>query len=125
MKSAAMNNIHTVTPIQGLEALDGCNCLTASFRKICAFHHYPISEELLFGLGAGIGFVYWRQQGQLPFLGGRGNVPRFHVDLSARTGINIVEHSTSSPRVAEKALCGASMRANQSVCTPTWPCYPT
>ncbi len=87
-------------PLPNFQALDGCNCLTSSFKRICAFNGYNISEEMLLGLGAGIGFIYWHQKGVLPFVGGRGNVRRYHLDLGERTGIRIQEHTTPSPEKA-------------------------
>jgi hypothetical protein len=93
-----------VEPLAGFTSLPGCHCVTASFRKICAFNGYAVSEEMLFGLGAGAGFVYWHQKGQVPMLGGRGNNKGFHQDLSRRTGIAIEEHRTSSAKTAEQEL---------------------
>ena len=93
-----------VTPLAGFTSLPGCHCVTASFRKICAFNGYAVSEEMLLGLGAGVGFIYWHMKGQVPMLGGRGNNKSFHQDLSRRTGIVIEEHRTSSAKTAEKEL---------------------
>ncbi len=47
-------------PFPNCPALDGCHCVTNSLAKI--FHHagHPLSEEMLLGLGAGMGFIYWR-----------------------------------------------------------------
>lgn len=93
-----------LSPLPGFEALPGCHCVTSSFRKVCAYNHYPISEEMLLGLGAGVGFIYWHAKGQAPFFGGRGNAKDFTRDLSRRTGIAIAEHTSSSPKAAERAL---------------------
>jgi len=93
-----------VEPIEGFTALPGCHCVTASFRKMCAFNGYTVSEEMLLGLGAGVGFVYWHQKGQYPMLGGRGNTKSFHQDLSRRTGIVIEDHRTSSAKTAEREM---------------------
>src|SRR5512138_501556 len=88
--------------LPGFEALPGCHCVTGSLRKVCAYNHYPISEEMLLGLGAGVGFIYWHAAGQPPFLGGRGNHKAFTRDISRRTGVVITEHTSSSPRAAER-----------------------
>ena len=55
------------------------------------------------GLGAGLGFVYWHQQGGLPFFGGRSNAD-FNRELSRRTGIQIGEHETTSHKKAQSEL---------------------
>jgi hypothetical protein len=105
---------HSLSPLPGFEALPGCHCVTSSYRKVCAYNHYPISEEMLLGLGAGAGFVYWHARGQVPFLGGRGNPKDFARDISRRTGVVISEHYSASPRAAEKALL-ALLDAGQPV----------
>jgi hypothetical protein len=99
-----MENTDILAPIPSFQALDGCHCITSSYRKIYHFHNFAISEEMLFGLGAGIGFIYWHQKGQPPFLGGRGNVRDFSTDLGSRTGVEIREHATGSTQVAERQL---------------------
>jgi len=90
--------------LPGFTALPGCHCVTGSFRNVFTYHNYPISEEMLLGLGAGVGFVYWHAKGQAPFLGGRGNPKDFAADLSRRTSVRIGEHTSASPRAAERAL---------------------
>jgi hypothetical protein len=109
-----MDTSLTLQPIKGFKALDGCHCVTSSIRKVCAFNGCDISEEMLFGLGAGLGFMYWHQRGSLPFFGGRGN-PDFNRDLAQRTGIEIVEHETTSRKKAESELLRL-LDAHQPVC---------
>lgn len=96
-----------VRPFAQCPALDGCHCVTNSLAKI--FHHagHPVSEEMLLGLGAGIGFVYWQMNfgGEVSvFIGGRGNLKNFYQDLARRTGVGIAERQTASPKKAEEAL---------------------
>jgi Domain of unknown function (DUF4872)/Butirosin biosynthesis protein H, N-terminal len=88
-------------------ALDGCHCVTNSLAKI--FHHagHPLSEEMLFGLGAGIGFAYWQMNfaGEASvFIGGRGNLKNFYQDIAHRTGVRIDEKRTASAKKAEEIL---------------------
>lgn len=71
-----------------------------------------VSEELLLGLGAGVGFVYWHQKGQAPFLGGRANVGRpgeegLEVLAGGRTGVAVASTTTSSSRKAQAQLISA------------------
>ncbi|NTU62692.1 MAG: BtrH N-terminal domain-containing protein, partial [Chloroflexi bacterium] len=103
-----------IQPIAGFKALDGCHCVTSSFKKMCAFNGYDISEEMLFGLGAGLGFMYWQRRGALPFFGGRGHND-FNQALAQRTGIQIVEHETSSRQKAERELL-RMLDVGQPVC---------
>jgi hypothetical protein len=78
-------------------------------RHIYEFHNYPISEEMLLGLGAGVGFVYWHMKGTPPFYGGRANVGRTGEEglekaAGRRTGVHVESFRTSSARKAEKTL---------------------
>jgi hypothetical protein len=94
-------------PFPNCPALDGYHCLTNSLAKI--FHHsgHPLSEDMLLGLGAGMGFIYWQMKmgaGTYIFVGGRGNGKNFYKDLGARTGVEIREVTTSSAKTAEAGL---------------------
>jgi hypothetical protein len=78
-------------------------------RHIYEFHDHPLGEDLLLGLGAGVGFVYWHMKGTLPLYGGRGNTGRpgeegLEKTAGRRTGVCVESFHTSSPRKAEKAL---------------------
>jgi len=111
--------MQTITPGAAVEpfpqcpALDGSHCVTSSLAKI--FHHAgrPLSEDMLLGLGAGMGFIYWQMKmgGQtMIFIGGRGNVKDFYQDLARRTGVRIAENRTSSAKKAEEALLGSLVK---------------
>lgn len=91
-------------PFANCPALDGYHCWSNSLTKI--YHHYGLllSEEMLFGLGEGLNFMYWEQKGSPPFIGGRGNIKSFVQDIGERTGVGVIEKSTSSARKAQKTL---------------------
>jgi len=99
-----MSEITKLTPFSGFEALDGYHCQTNSFAKIYNFHNASLSEEMLLGIGSGMGFMYWHQKGTLPFLGGRDNNKNFHIHIGERTGVTINKQWTSSGVKAEKTL---------------------
>lgn len=99
----------TLEPIAGFKSLTTHHCVTGSMRHIYEFQGYPISEDMLLGLGAGVGFVYWHMKGTLPFYGGRANTGRpgeegLEKTTGRRTGVRIEAFRTSSGRKAEKAL---------------------
>ena len=99
----------TVQPLQGLECWPTHHCVTGSLRHIYEFHGYPISEEMLLGLGSGVGFLYWHMKGTDPFFGGRANVARpgeegLEKTAGKRTGVKVEVFRTNSPRKAETAL---------------------
>ncbi len=85
------------------------HCVTGSMRHVYAYHEHDLSEDLLLGIGAGVSFSYWHFKGQLPFLGGRGNVGRpseegMERTAGRRTGVDIAWSTTSSARKAERTL---------------------
>ncbi|HEB30906.1 MAG TPA: hypothetical protein ENI15_08545 [Spirochaetes bacterium] len=85
-----------IKPFDNFKVLDGYHCQTNSFAKIYDFYNSPLSEDMMLGIGSGMGFIYWHQKGTLPFMGGRDNNKNFHIDLGERTGVVIGKKSTSS-----------------------------
>ncbi|MFW9786051.1 MAG: BtrH N-terminal domain-containing protein [Candidatus Thorarchaeota archaeon] len=50
---------------------DGKNCMTSALWKLLNHMGYKISEEMLVGIGSGLGFIYWKmKQMPTPFVGG-------------------------------------------------------
>lgn len=99
----------SLQPISGFKTFTTHHCVTGSMRHIYEFHHYPISEDLLLGLGSGIGFVYWYQKGISPIFGGRANFERpgekgMEKTAGERTGVKVQSFYTSSARKAERTL---------------------
>ncbi len=85
------------------------HCVTGSMRHIYQYNHAPISEELLLGLGNGVGFIYWHTKGSLPFLGGRANAGRPGEEglerlAGQRTGVRVESWHTSSTNRAEQDM---------------------
>jgi hypothetical protein len=102
-----MNKVENIIPFDNCPALDGYHCQSSSLRKI--FHHYghSLSEDMIFGLGAGMGFIYWMMKigaDDYVFIGGRGNNKNFFQDLGARVGTKMGLVSTSSAKKAESSL---------------------
>jgi hypothetical protein len=95
---------HTIKPFNNCPALDGYHCQTNSLAKIYHYYGARLSEEMLLGLGSGLGYIYWQPKGGTPFIGGRGNTKNFFSDIGARTGVSISENTTSSNKKAEKIL---------------------
>ena len=111
MKTASIQS--ALEPFPNCPALDGCHCVTNSLAKIFHYAGCPLSEEMLLGLGAGMGFIYWQMKmgaGTYLFVGGRGNTKDFYKDLGARTGVGIREICTSSAQKAEVAMLQALAR---------------
>ena len=99
----------TLKPFAGFRSLETCHCVTGSMRHIFDFHGCSVSEEMLLGLGSGVGFIYWHQKGTDPFMGGRANLERpgeegLEKTASRRLGVKQSSFYTSSAGKAEKAL---------------------
>ena len=109
----------TLQPFPGFKHFTTHHCVTGSLRHIYAYHDFPISEEMLLGLGEGVGFIYWHMKGTLPFIGGRANLERPNEEglekaAARRTGVKAASFRTSSARKAEAALL-ADLEAQKPV----------
>ncbi len=98
-----------VHPIPGFRPLTTHHCITGSLRHIYEFHNHPLSEDMLLGVGAGLGFMCWHMKGVPPMFGGRANFERpgekgLEKMVGERTGVIVESHYTSSPQKAELAL---------------------
>lgn len=92
-------------PFKEFERLETHHCVTGSLLRLYRYYEHNISEDMLFGLGEGTGFIYWHQKGQMPFVGGRANPDPSVEELAAqRTGVQLTPHTTTSARKAEKSL---------------------
>jgi hypothetical protein len=95
----------TLKPFEHFTSLPTHHCVTGSMRHIYAFNNCDVSEDLLLGLGEGVGFMYWQAKGQPPFLGGRAAPkPGMEVVAGQRTGVVITAHTTSSASKARQVL---------------------
>jgi Uncharacterized protein conserved in archaea len=91
--------------VQGFKHFETLHCVTGSMRHVYAWAGHDISEELLLGLGEGVGFAYFRFAGQAPFLGGRAQPkPSMEEIASSRLGVKVECKASSSDAAAEKSL---------------------
>ena len=102
--------VSALEALPGFKPLDGCHCISSSLARIFQHAKHPLSEEMILGLGAGVGFVYWRMKfgdQDSVFVGGRANLKNFYQDLGRRTGVVIREKQTASSAKAETELLKA------------------
>jgi len=96
-------------PFPNFKSFETHHCVTGSMLQVYRFYDIPISEEMLLGLGSGMGFMYWHQKGIDPFIGGRVNLERSSEEglektASRRLGVDVGSFSTTSTGKAEKTL---------------------
>ncbi len=97
----------SMTVVEGFRHFETLHCVTGSMRHVYAWAGRDSSEELLLGLGEGVGFAYFRFKGQAPFLGGRAQPkPGMEALAGERTGVRIERASSSSDAAAERSLRG-------------------
>lgn len=96
-------------PFTNCPPLGGYHCQTNSLAKIFYFYGHNVSEDLLLGLGSGMGFIYWKMKmgsEDYVFIGGRANNKEFFNDIGNRTGVKINVITTGSDKKAETILLG-------------------
>ncbi len=92
-------------PFAGFQHVETHHCVTGSLHHLYLYYDHTLSEDMLLGLGEGVGFVYWQQKGQPPFIGGRATPePSLEELAGLRTGVQVTPICTSSGRKAEAAL---------------------
>lgn len=101
----------TINPFSGFKSLETHHCVTGSMIHIFEYNNCFLTEDMLLGLGAGIGFIYWHMKGTLPFFGGRANTGRpgeegMERAACRRLGVDVELIQTGSIRKAEKNLLG-------------------
>ncbi|MGD1993791.1 MAG: BtrH N-terminal domain-containing protein, partial [Anaerolineae bacterium] len=94
-------------PLPGFVSLETHHCVTGSMRHVYIYNGHDVSEEMLLGVGGGVGFIYWHTKGADPFIGGRAKGrphTGFETAAGRRTGVAIAEHVTTSARKARRTL---------------------
>jgi len=99
----------TLKPLAGFKSLTTHHCVTGSMRHVYVYNDHDVSEEMLLGIGSGVGMIYWHMKGAPPLLGGRANFERpgeegLEKTTGRRTGVMVESYTTSSARRAERTL---------------------
>lgn len=83
--------------IDGFVSYQGEHCETTAMGNLLQFAGVQLSEPMLFGLGQGLGFIYWDSKGMdFPFIGGRVKPDELTANLAARLGLTVRIQETSS-----------------------------
>src|SRR5688572_18858946 len=86
----------------------GQHCETTALGALLRHEGLEVSEPMLFGLGEGLGFVYWDAKNMgFPFLGGRVKPAAITRTAIARLGLTLHVQETSSSRKAWQNVAAA------------------
>lgn len=103
--SSASTGTAGATIIAGVNTSGGVHCETTALGALLTHGGLQLSEPMLFGLGAGLSFIYWDSRRQnLPFLGGRVKPFVLSQNVTTRLGIDLHVKETTSPRRAWERL---------------------
>jgi len=84
--------------LEGLRPFVGKHCETSALKRALEYHGLFLSEDMLLGLGGGIGFIYWYMKFMpIPFVGARyGKGVDFPSNICRRinAGLSVVETSS-------------------------------
>ena len=101
--------------VQGFKEFVGKHCETSALKRVLEYHGLSLSEEILFGLGGGVGFIYWHGKMMTsPFIGTRyGKVADFLGNICHRIGADMTIIETSSSKRGYEEL-KALLRTGES-----------
>lgn len=89
--------------IEGFSPFQGEHCETTAMGNLLQFAGVRLSEPMLFGLGQGLGFIYWDSKGMdFPFVGGRVKQDELAACLASRLNLTLKVQETSSVEKAWK-----------------------
>jgi len=92
--------------IEDFNLFGGLHCETSAVGKVLAHSGLPLSEEMLLGVGCGIGFIYWyMKRMKAPLVGGRGGKSEDLMDnIASSIDGTIARITTGSQRKAHALL---------------------
>ncbi|MFI9449746.1 BtrH N-terminal domain-containing protein [Amycolatopsis sp. NPDC052450] len=87
--------------LDGVDTAGGEHCETSTLHVLLRHAGVELSEPMLFGLGEGLGFIYWDGKNlPFPFLGGRSKPFEITRRLTDRLGLTLRAKETTSARTA-------------------------
>ncbi|RSM57484.1 lantibiotic ABC transporter [Amycolatopsis sp. WAC 01376] len=87
--------------LDGIDTAGGEHCETSTLHVLLRHAGVELSEPMLFGLGEGLGFIYWDGKNlPFPFLGGRSKPFEITRRLTDRLGLTLRVKETTSARTA-------------------------
>jgi hypothetical protein len=87
------------------DAFEGQHCETTATGTLLNHLGLRLSEPMLFGLGEGLGFIYWKTKSmEFPFIGGRVKPDVLTANLARNLGLNLIVRETASAQTAWDAV---------------------
>lgn len=92
--------------VRDFKQFGGKHCETTALRNVLSYHGYSYSEEMLLGLGGGVGFIYWYMKLMpVPFIGTRYGKPiSFALEICKRLGAKATMLQTANSKKAHEEL---------------------
>jgi len=89
--------------VEGFIHRQGVHCESTALRDIFEFHGFRFSEPMIFGLGSGLGFIYWHsKQTPFPFVGGRAR--DFDKNLCGNLNVAVKMNKTANKARAYESV---------------------
>ena len=83
--------------VQNIKPFDGQHCETTATGTLLRQLDIELSEPMLFGLGQGLGFIYWNMKTMnFPFIGGRIKTDLLTQNLAKNLNLELTIKETSS-----------------------------
>lgn len=90
-----------IMKIENFKSFDGQHCETTATGTLLRQLDIELSEPMLFGLGEGIGFIFWHMKSMdFPFIGGRVKPDALTENLARNLNIELKIKETSSVQKA-------------------------
>lgn len=87
--------------MENFKPFDGLHCETTATGTLLRQLNIELSEPMLFGLGEGLGFIFWNMKNMnLPFLGGRIKPDKLTENISRNLNLELTVKETSSQQKA-------------------------
>ncbi len=94
--------------IEDIKPFNGQHCETTATGTLLRQLNIELSEPMLFGLGEGLGFIFWNMKTMpFPFIGGRIKPDALTANIARNLNLALIVKETASP---QKAWEGAKER---------------
>ena len=87
--------------VENIKPFDGQHCETTATGTLLRQLDIELSEPMLFGLGQGLGFIFWNMKTMdFPFIGGRVKTDLLTQNIARNLKLELTVKETSSPQKA-------------------------